>query len=80
MPFTTRSGVACAGQCDPARALAAARRNFEDPEGASRRARAGTRALAARDAAALQALRAWLRETGYRDSVTEGILGTAPRS
>ena len=32
-------------------------------------------ARAARDAAALQALQQWLRETGYRDSVTEGILG-----
>ncbi|MEO8016401.1 MAG: tetratricopeptide repeat protein [Pseudomonadota bacterium] len=37
-------------------------------------------ATAARDEAALQALRAWLRKTGYRDSVTENLLGAAARS
>ena len=37
-------------------------------------------ALAARDATALEACAQWLRETGYRDSVTENILGDAARS
>ena len=37
-------------------------------------------ARVARDASALQTLRHWMRETGYRDSVTEGILGDGASS
>jgi hypothetical protein len=60
---------------NPARALAAATRNF-----AQQRELADVRVLAraaraARDVSAMQALQRWMRETGYRDSVTEGILG-----
>jgi tetratricopeptide (TPR) repeat protein len=65
---------------DPSRALEAARRNFEvqrelpDVRVLARAARA------ARDPDTLQSLREWLRNTGYRDSVTEGILDSAARS
>ncbi|HEV7605758.1 MAG TPA: hypothetical protein VGO61_00330 [Steroidobacteraceae bacterium] len=65
---------------NPTLALAAARKNFtvqrELPD-VRVLARAAT---AARNDAALLALRAWMRETGYRDSVTENILGAAARS
>lgn len=62
-----------------ARALDAARANFE-----SQRELADVRVLAAaaaaaRDAGALSGLRAWLASTGFRDVVTEGILAAAPR-
>ena len=65
---------------DPARALAAAQANFEiqrelpDVRVLARAARA------AGDADALAALRQWLLDTGYRDSVTESIVGAAARS
>jgi hypothetical protein len=65
---------------DAPRALADARRNFE-----TQRELADVRVLAraaraARDAPALSTLKSWLRETGFRDSVTEGILDATPRS
>jgi Tfp pilus assembly protein PilF len=65
---------------DFAGALEAAQRNF-----AGQRELADVRVLAraahaARDPAALSALRQWLDETGYRDSVTEGILDVHSRS
>jgi hypothetical protein len=65
---------------DPARALSAARRNFE-----VQKELADVRVLAraarkANDALALSALRSWLRETGYRDSITEGVLDESLRS
>ena len=65
---------------DPARALAAARTNFEvqrelpDVRVLARAARA------AHDANALADLRRWLHETGYRDSVTTAILDQRQRS
>lgn len=65
---------------DSAQALAAATRNFEvQKELADVRVLARA-ARAARDEAALQSLRQWLHETGYRDSVTESILGDGVRS
>lgn len=61
-------------------ALAAARRNFaEQKELADVRVLARA-ARAARDAEALSALRQWLNETGYRDSVTTSILDEHSRS
>ena len=65
---------------DAAGALATARRNFEiQKELADVRVLARA-ACAADDAPALSSLQSWLRETGYRDSVTEGILDMNPRS
>jgi Flp pilus assembly protein TadD len=64
----------------PATALEAARRNFELQKELPDVRVLARAALAARDAAALQSLERWLRATGYRDSVTESILGAAPRS
>jgi len=65
---------------DPASALAAARTNFEvQKELADVRVLARA-ARAARDVPALSALRQWLHETGYRDSVTEAILDEHMRS
>jgi len=65
---------------DPARALAAATRNFElQKELADVRVLARA-AHAARDAKALDALQQWMRATGYRDSVTEAILGDSTSS
>ena len=65
---------------DTAGALAAARRNFEiQKELADVRVLARA-ARAANDAPALSSLQLWLRETGYRDSVTEGILDMGQRS
>ena len=60
---------------DPARALAAATRNFEQQRELPDVRVLARAACAARDKPALQALQRWMRETGYRDSVTEGILG-----
>ena len=60
---------------DPARALAAATRNFEQQRELPDVRVLARAACAARDKSALQALQRWMRETGYRDSVTEGILG-----
>ena len=65
---------------DAAGALAAARRTFEiQKELADVRVLARA-ARAANDATALSSLQLWLRETGYRDSVTEGILDMSRRS
>jgi hypothetical protein len=65
---------------EPARALAAARANFEiQKELADVRVLARA-ARAAEDADALSALRQWLLDTGYRDSVTESIVGAPSRS
>jgi tetratricopeptide (TPR) repeat protein len=65
---------------DSARALSAARRNFEiQKELADVRVLARA-ANAAHDPAAMSGLKVWLRETGYRDSVTEGFLDERARS
>jgi Flp pilus assembly protein TadD len=65
---------------DAARALAAARQNFEiQKELADVRVLARA-ARAANDGPALSALQSWLRGTGFRDSITEGILGESPAS
>jgi len=65
---------------DAAGALAAASRNFGiQKELADVRVLARA-ARAADDAPALSSLQSWLRETGYRDSVTEGILAMSQRS
>lgn len=65
---------------DPARALAAATRNFEAQRELPDVRVLARAAQAARDTKALQALRSWLKETGYQDSVTENILGDGVRS
>lgn len=64
---------------EPAKALTAARANFliqrELPD-----VRVFARAaVAARDIPAQQALRDWLHSTGFRDAMTETVLGGAPR-
>jgi Flp pilus assembly protein TadD len=65
---------------DPARALIAARANFETQKELPDVRVLARAALAARDTQALSALRQWLLETGYRDSVTTSILDSALRS
>jgi Flp pilus assembly protein TadD len=65
---------------DAAGALAAARRNFEDQKELADVRVLARAARAARDPSALSALRQWLNETGYRDSVTEAILDEHSRS
>jgi hypothetical protein len=60
---------------NPARALAAARRNFQEQKELPDVRVLARAARAARDSSALSALRQWLLETGYRDSVTAGIVG-----
>jgi len=64
----------------PADALAAARRNFELQKELPDVRVLARAAQAARDAGTLQSMRRWLRETGYRDAVTESILGPASSS
>jgi thioredoxin-like negative regulator of GroEL len=64
----------------PVDALAAARRNFELQKELPDVRVLARAAQAAGDAGTVQSLRRWLRETGYRDSVTESILGAASRS
>jgi Flp pilus assembly protein TadD len=64
----------------PAIALDLARRNFEVQKELPDVRVLARAARAARDVAALQSLGRWMRETGYRDSVTESILGAAARS
>lgn len=61
---------------DPARALAAARRNFEMQKELPDVRVLARAAHAARDAQALSTLRQWMLETGYRDSLTAGIVGS----
>lgn len=65
---------------NPEQALAAATRNFEAQRELPDVRVLARAARAARDAKALKALRDWLNETGYRDSVTESILGDGARS
>jgi len=65
---------------EPAKALEAARRNFQVQRELPDVRVLARAASAARDAGALQSLREWLRSTGYRDSVTESILDNAARS
>jgi len=65
---------------DTARALAAAVRNFEQQRELPDVRVLARAAHAARDASALEALQRWMRETGYRDSVTEGILADGASS
>jgi len=79
-PHLREAAMLALAKGDPARALVAARRNFEmQKELADVRVLARA-ARAANDALALAALRSWLHETGYRDSVTEGILDESLRS
>ena len=61
---------------DPASALAAARLNFETQKELADVRVLARAARAAKDASALAGLRQWLLETGYRDSVTAGIVGS----
>jgi hypothetical protein len=61
---------------DPARALAAARTNFAKQKELPDVRVLARAALAARDRRALSEMRQWLLETGYRDSVTAGIVGS----
>jgi len=65
---------------ESSRALEAARRNFELQRELPDVRVLARAASAARDADALKFLREWLRTTGYRDSVAEGILDNAARS
>lgn len=65
---------------NPARALAAATSNFEQQRELADVRVLARAAQAAHDEAALEALRRWMRATGYRDSVTESILGDGVRS
>jgi tetratricopeptide (TPR) repeat protein len=65
---------------ESSRALEAARRNFELQRELPDVRVLARAASAARDDDALEALREWLRSTGYRDFVTEGILDDAARS
>jgi tetratricopeptide (TPR) repeat protein len=62
---------------NPKLALEAARRNFEVQKELPDVRVLARAASAARDASALQALRKWLRDTGYLDLVTENILASA---
>jgi tetratricopeptide (TPR) repeat protein len=65
---------------EPARALAAARANFEIQKELPDIRVLARAASVADDTDALSALRQWLLDTGYRDSVTESIVGDASRS
>ncbi len=64
---------------DTARALAEAEANFQSQRELTDVRLLARAAVAARDAAALGRLGQWLRETGYRDAVTEDILAGAAR-
>jgi hypothetical protein len=61
-------------------ALNAARANFQTQRELPDVRILARAAVAARDAAALQSLRAWLDDTGFVDSVTDAILAGAVRS
>jgi hypothetical protein len=65
---------------EPARALSAAQANFEIQKELPDVRVLARAAHDARDARALSTLRQWLHDTGYRDAVTENIVGAAPRS
>lgn len=62
---------------DAAAALAAAQANFRSQKELADVRLLARAAVAARDAQARQQLEEWLRSTGYRDAVTENILGVA---
>ena len=64
---------------DAGMALQAARRNFEIQRELPDVRALARAANAAKDAESLRVLRDWLKETGFRDSVTESILGNASR-
>jgi thioredoxin-like negative regulator of GroEL len=64
----------------PALALDAARRNFANQKELPDVRVLARAASAARDAAALEELRAWLKATGFRDLTTENILARSKRS
>jgi len=65
---------------DPALALEAARQNFEIQKELPDVRVLARAATAARDDAAVRQLRLWLQTSGYRDAVTESILGAVARS
>jgi thioredoxin-like negative regulator of GroEL len=65
---------------NPAKALDAARRNFANQKELPDVRVLARAASAARDAAALGELRAWLKASGFRDRTTENILARAGRS
>jgi len=62
---------------DAAAALAAAQANFRSQKELADVRLLARAAVAAHDARARQQLQEWLRSTGYRDAVTENILGSA---
>lgn len=64
---------------DAARALAAARANFESQRELPDVRVLARAAVAARDERALSRIGEWLASTGFRDVVTEGVLADAPR-
>ena len=84
MPFRLQEveafGVLALVDADFAGALAAARRNFEGQKELADVRVLARAARAARDQPALSALRQWMNETGYRDSVTMSILDEHSRS
>jgi hypothetical protein len=65
---------------NPGLALESARRNFDVQRELPDVRVLARAATAAHNDPALQALRTWMRETGYRDSVTESVLAAAARS
>jgi tetratricopeptide (TPR) repeat protein len=79
MPHWREMAMLALAKGELAHALAAARRNFETQKELADIRVLARAARAANDAPALSALQSWLRETGYRDSVTEGILDENPR-
>ena len=62
---------------DAAAALAAAQANFRAQKELADVRLLARAVVAAHDARARQQLQEWLRSTGYRDAVTENILGSA---
>jgi len=79
-PHLREAAMLALAHGDSARALVAARENFESQKELADVRVLARAARAANDASALSALQSWLRETGYRDSVTEGILDETRRS
>jgi Flp pilus assembly protein TadD len=79
-PHLRESAMFALANGDAAGAVAAASRNFETQKELADVRVLARAARAADDAAALSSLQSWLRETGYRDSVTEGILDMSQRS
>jgi thioredoxin-like negative regulator of GroEL len=64
---------------DSERALVEAEANFESQKELADVRVLARAAVAARDAVAQRRLADWLRSTGYRDAVTENVLGSAAR-